>query len=107
MIGLLSFQFADLDQERVRRNFYDAIRELQQRAAVTVVRKDVELVDGVITPVAHALGRTVVCLLSPVRNALATGRIDEIQDGKYDRTKYVVLKATGYGSTVLVDVCAL
>lgn len=112
MISLLSIDLGrdahPTELERVRRNHHDAIAELQRLpfAGARVVR-DVTLADGVVTPVSHGLGRSAVVLVSPVRNAAANGRIEEVRDGTHDRTKYAAIKATGYGATVTVDVVFL
>jgi hypothetical protein len=39
-----------------------------------------------------------------VRDATATGRIVEVRSADYDRAQYVVLKATGHGATITVDI---
>ncbi|HSN26169.1 MAG TPA: hypothetical protein VLT45_07780 [Kofleriaceae bacterium] len=92
------------DAERIRRNIYDAVRELQLLPAASARRiEGVELVDGKPTPIAHGLGRRAFVTPSPPRGAAAAGRIDEIRDGSYNPAEYVVLKATGYGATITVD----
>lgn len=90
--------------ERIRRNLVDVARELQGQRVLRVVKEDLVLADGVATPIAHGLGRRAFVLLSPVRGATATGRIEEIRDGSHDSTKFAVLKATGFGGPVTVDV---
>lgn len=108
MIALLTTVIDDrtkpADLERIRRNLAEAIRELQGLRVLRVIREGVELADGVATPIAHNLGRRAFVWVSPARGASTSGRIEEVRDGSYDMTKYVVLKATGFGATVLVDV---
>lgn len=104
MITLLAIRLVDEALERVRRNHHDAISELQRTKGVQArYVLDVELEDGIATPVFHGLGRPAFATHAPPRGPSATGRIEEIRDGSYDRSKYVVLKATGYGATVTVD----
>lgn len=97
------------DLERIRRDVFAALRELQKiPAAQERILASVTLVDGVPTPIPHGLGRPAVWVKeSCVRGAVSNGRIDEIRDGKNDRAKYVTLKATGYGATITVDVRVL
>lgn len=92
--------------ERIRRNVLEAIRELQRLpfAAAKVARTNIELADGVATPVPHGLGRRAYVWTSPPRGASSSGRIEEVRDGSHDPTKYVVLKATGWGASIVVDV---
>ncbi len=104
MIQLLPLVLADSDVERVRRNHHDALAELQglPLAGARILR-DVSLVDGVATPIAHGLGRAAFVVNSPPRGATTAGVITEIRDGTQDRSKVVVLKASGYGATITVD----
>jgi hypothetical protein len=94
--------------ESIRRNLADALRELQGStfARVTTV-KDVALADGVSTPIPHRLGVAAFAIPSPVRGASTSGRIEEVRDTQYDRSLFIVLRATGYGATVTVDVKAV
>lgn len=99
----------DIDSERVRREHDAKITELQKLPAtsLTVIAAQA-LADSVITLVGHPLGRPpafVAC--SPPRGPSSSGRIEEIRDGSFDRTKFIALKATGWGATVTVDVVAL
>ena len=102
-------RLADPVADRVRRNTDDQIRELQ---AVPLVRgrviRDVELEDGVETAIAHGLGHRAAVLVSPPRWKGATGThsspaVMEYRAGDRDPEVYVVLKATGFGATVVVD----
>lgn len=65
--------------------------------------RGVVLLDGVDTPIAHGLGRppTFVQPSAP-RGALATGRIDEVDAVGADASKYVVLRASGWGSDITI-----
>ena len=90
--------------ERIRRQFFEAITELQAlRSSTARILSDKQLADGVATPIAHGLGRRVFVTLSPPRGATATGRIVEVRDGSYKADEFVVLKATGWGATITVD----
>lgn len=90
-----------------------ALRE-HQRAIVDLiglpmagakVLRDVELLDGVETPIAHGQQRVPIWVqVSCPRNQTSSGRIVEIRSSDYDRTQYVVLKASGCGSSIIVDV---
>lgn len=105
---LVSIRLADADAERVRRSHEEAIHELQDAAVMrgTIVR-DVELPDGQLVFVPHGLGRRATAWPSAPRASLAatTGRIREIRDATVvDRTRFVGLKAQGWGETVTVDV---
>jgi hypothetical protein len=108
VIALLAITLKDELLERVRSNMARAIAELQQlplsRARVLT---GIALLNGVSTPIAHGLGRPVTVLVSPVRGATSTGLVEEIRDGSHDRSKYVVLKASGYATTVTVDLVVL
>jgi hypothetical protein len=105
MIQLLPIKLDDEKSERLRRNTQEALAELQRtRAARAAIVRDVSLADGVATLVAHGLGVAAFATHSPPRGAASSGRIEEVRDGTQDRTKYVVLKATGWGATITVDV---
>ena len=84
------------------------MRELQALPAVGLtVLSDVVLADGVRSTVAHKLGRPPRWVgVSVVRGAVSTGRVEEIREG-VDRSRGVVLLATGYGAPVTVDVVVL
>lgn len=101
-------ELEDRDAELVRLEHERKLIELQKLPASSLrIIRDVSLTDGVATPIAHGMGRTVFVLVSPPRGASATGRMEEVRDGTQDRSKYVVLKATGWGATVLVDLAVL
>jgi hypothetical protein len=108
MIGLLKVTLPDQLLERVRRNFADAIAELQKLpAAFLRIKSTVVLADGETTMVAHGLGRApMLVIVSPPRGAISSGRIEEVRSG-VDSAKYIALKAIGYGGAVTVDVGAL
>jgi len=105
----ISATLGDDTAERVRRSHERAIKELQDRPASSmVVIPNVALVDGVSTVVPHSLGRTPTFVREGTpRGATSTGRIDEIRDGSVDPAKAIVLKATGWGATITVDVQVL
>lgn len=109
MITPLSLSLEDQTADRVARNHADAISELQALPCVGLkVIGPVQLKDGVETPIAHGLGRKpLMTWHSPPRGAAATGRIEEVRSGSYDREKLVVYKATGWGATITVDVAVL
>lgn len=97
----------DSASERVRRGHEQCIRELQ---AVPILGcntiRDVELSDAIDTPIAHGLGRRVAAWVSAPRGGVSTGRIQEERERPdvFDSSQYVVLRATGWGGTVTVDV---
>jgi hypothetical protein len=97
---------ADAAAERVRKGTDKAMRELQ---AVPIVAgklvRDIELVDGVNTPVAHGLGARACVFLSPpqMSGSATTGRIREVRDPSFDPRKYVVFRASGWSETIIVD----
>lgn len=99
----------DEASERVRREFDMKIRELQTLpAALLTVTEGIELKDATETPIAHGLSRKPrLVIVSPPRGATATGRIEEVRSGSYDRARVVVLKATGHGATITVDLGVL
>lgn len=103
MRQLQDIKLADVDAERVRRDHADAIRELQR--ALPVIVKNVVLADSTATHVPNPLGRVPQAVTqSIVRGAIATaGRISETTDG-VDRTRTLVLTATGWGATITIDV---
>lgn len=98
----------DRKVDDVTRDHAAKINELASLPAATMrVIPDVELADGIETPVAHKLGRVPTFVReSAPRGAIAAGRIDEVRDPAVtvDRSKYVVLKASGWGATITIDV---
>lgn len=94
--------------EEARRTLDRAVRELQGLPASSLtVLGDVVLADGVRTTLTHRLGRAPRWVgVSVVRGAVSTGRVEEIREGG-DRSRGVVLLATGYGGPVTVDVVVL
>ena len=104
---LASPRLTDEPTERALRDVRQAVDDLRSiPAAAARIISGVALADGIATPVAHKLGRVPsIVLVSRPRGGIAAGRIDEIDtDPSYDATKYVVLKATGYGATVTVTI---
>ena len=89
---------------RVVENIQRRIDELQRQPAVKARIIEVTLVNATATPIAHGLGRAPVMVIpSAPRGATSAGRIDEVRSDSTDRTKTVVLKATGYGATITLD----
>lgn len=107
MKPLLATPVSDPLLERLRANHHDAIRELQVAplAAARLIA-NVVLADGIDTPIAHGLGRAPVWVReSCVRGASTVGMVEELRDDTTpDRTKYVTLRASGFGADVTVDV---
>lgn len=103
-------KLVDETAETVRRNHEQRITELQAEPILggKWVR-DVELLDGVATPVAHGLGRRPYVLMSPPRTrtgGVTSGRIIDrtLREAAYDRNQHVVLRADGFTIPVYVDV---
>jgi len=95
----------------MRRNFADAIAELQKLPMASAkVISGVELASGVDTLVPHGLGRApIMHWPSSVRAAggvPSAGVIEEYRDG-VDRTRYIKLRASGYGATITVDLVVM
>lgn len=105
MKPLLSITLADPDSDRVRRSHADAIGDLQGSAqSAARIVENVRLADGVATPVAHGLPKAPRWVqASAPRGPISAGLIEEIRVGT-DRSRVVVLRATGYGTTISVDV---
>lgn len=99
-------KLVDDASERVRRSHAQAISELQTLPSSSMrIIANVQLPDSTNVPVPHGLGRVPVFVReSNPRNAVSTGRIDEIRDGTVDRSRYVVLRASGWGATIIIDV---
>jgi hypothetical protein len=94
--------------EEVRQNLDRRLRELADAPAVDLqALGEFTLPDGVLVRIGHRLGRLPkLVLCSPPRGAATTGRIDEVRDG-LDRSRFVGLRATGFGATIRVDVGVL
>jgi hypothetical protein len=105
----LAIRLADPDIERVRRNHHDVLLELQGRPGVDgYVVEDVDLEDATNTVIEHGLGRRARVFVSAVRNATNnTGHVHETQSDAYDDTRYAVLVAKGFGSTITADLWIL
>lgn len=91
--------------EATRRVVEACIREIQDLpCSSTRIIAGVELADGVVTPIAHRLGRAPVFVgISVPRGATAAGWTVETRSGSYDRSQVVVLTANAYGATITVD----
>lgn len=99
----------DPSAEQVRQSVDRRIRELEAAPATSmVVVPGVELEDGIETPIPHGLGRAPRWVReSAPRGPSATGRVEEVRSTSHDRTRYLVLKATGWGATITVDVAVM
>lgn len=102
---------ADKQSERARRNHEERIDELQE---VEIVRgrlfREVELPNATDAPIHHALGRIATAIPGAPYSkdgAETTGGI--LRDRtrlvtEYDPRQYTVLRASGWGTTMYVDV---
>lgn len=104
-----SQQLADPNAEAMRREHADKIRELQQMpAALLDVIPNVSLADGVDTPIAHQLGRVPSWFReSCVRGAVTAGVITEVAGTSSDPSKFLVLRADGYGATITCSLAVM
>lgn len=92
--------------ESVRQDLTAIVSEIQQLpfASMRVVQ-GVVLDDGVETPVSHGLGRPPVWVReSAPRGPMTAGIVEEVRTGGIDRRKSVLLKASGWGASITVDV---
>lgn len=88
--------------EEVRRNLQAQLLEHSRRLEL-VSLGEVSLPDTKIVKVAHQLGRfPKIVIVSPPRGASTAGLLEEVRDG-VDRSKFVGLRASGFGATVKVD----
>lgn len=107
MKTLLALRLEDEQTERVRLSHADAIRELQGLPVLGARVVTASLADGIATEVPHGLGRAPRFIAqSIVRGATSTGRIVETRSGSSDRSKVVVLTASGWGATIELEVVA-
>jgi len=100
-------RLSDAKTDRAIRGHERALDEIAKSVGVGMkALPNIELADGVETPIAHGLGRAPLFVReSCVRGAMTTGHIEDVRDGtQFSRTTHIVLKATGYGATVTVDV---
>jgi hypothetical protein len=99
----------DPDAEAVRRSHHDAIRELQAAPAAALrVINSIALTDGTPINVSHGLGREPIWIgPSCVRGPSAVGMVEELRNTGADRSSVVVLKASGYGATITIDLAVL
>ena len=96
--------------DRAVRDHARAIGDLAGKPANgMLVIGGVTLEDGVETPIVHKLGKAPSWVReSCVRGAVTTGRVEEVRTSTtYSRSDYIVLKATGWGATITVDVLAV
>lgn len=97
---------ADQAVDRVRRNHAECIVELQQQPMVGGrVILGVQLEDGVAKTISHKLERAPIYVReSCPRGAVTAGVVVEVLDPKKaDRTKQIILQASGFGATITVD----
>lgn len=102
-------RLADSGAEEVRRNHSQAIAEIQDLVERDIIN-DVVLVNGVYTRVPHGLGRPPrMVVVSPIFDGSSSaGRILEGRSGVViDRAKAIFLYATGFTTTITVDVMVL
>lgn len=106
MKRITSVSLPDKTVDRFAREVTEAVRELQAVPAVSVrIVRDVVLADGQETAVPHGLGRPAQWVReSCPRGAVSVGMVEEIRSGSHDRSKVAVLKASGWGATITVDV---
>ena len=105
----ISPRLPDAKTDRAVRDHARVIGELAGKPAAGMqVIADVALEDGVETPIVHKLGKVPTWVReSCVRGASTTGRVEEVRTSTtystYSRSEYVILKATGWGATITVD----
>lgn len=111
MKSLLDSQLSDATAERVRRSHAEAIREIQDLPAASIrIVRGVVLANGVETEVAHGLGRLPLAVVPGAPKGAATPGLIALfgavhsSGAPIDRTKVVVLQASGFGGTITVDV---
>lgn len=107
-------KFADETLDRVIRNIHQRIDEI---AGVRLVRgrliQGVKLADGVETPVAHDLGHRAILFIGVPRQgnfSASNGRLMDLTDIRADKINsytHSMLKATGFGGTLTVDIWAV
>jgi hypothetical protein len=103
VISLLPIKLDDDKAERVRRNHHDAIKEQQRIVVSSDNVVTATLREGQETSVPHKLGRAPVAFFySPIRGAVAAGRIDEVPIS--DQSKHIVLRAIGFGADITLKV---
>lgn len=108
---------ADPAAERARRSLANGIRELQRLPAAAIVVKPTEIPDGAYGTVliAHGLGRPPLWVgvsVPTAPTALLAGTIVDpgsvdFAGNPIDRSKVVMLAATGWGRSIFVDVLFL
>lgn len=110
MVKPISLRLDDDASERVRRSHEVAIQELQSQPFTGAVIIPVVLKDGVATTIAHTLGRPPVFVRESAPRGsggatpLTAGLVEEVRTAGQDRSKVVVLIASGYGQAITVDV---
>lgn len=99
-------QLDDKKADEARRAIVEKVAELQKLPLVDAqIIEDVELANGVTTPVAHKLGRRPKFVtVSSVRGAATVGMVQEVRGGNEDPSRVVALVASGYGATIKCSV---
>ena len=106
MVNVLDLKLGDDDAERVRRSHSEAIKE-GQRSLPRVIA-NVTLANGAATTVAHGAGKPPRAIIpSAIRGAVSAGFIVETRPSGVDRSKTVVLQASGYGATITIDLVVI
>lgn len=106
----LAIGLADPDVERVTRNHAEILAALLRAPAGAMrIIAAVELTDGTETPVAHGLGRAPAIVIpgAPKGSGLTGGTIHEVPNSSVDRREIIILRATGYGATITVDLAVM
>ncbi len=104
-------QLADAATERAMRDVRQSVAGVLDLPAASMrFVRGVRLADGIATPVPHGLGRIPQFVSASCARAVDTattltgGAVNEVvSDTANDRTRAVVLMATGYGAAIDVD----
>lgn len=106
MRRLINTTIADPTVDRDRRELATAVDRLQRMPVADArIVSNVRLDDGIETPVAHGLGRPARWVReSCPRDPVTVGTVEEVRTGAHDRKRFVVLKASGWGGSIVVDV---
>lgn len=111
-------RLGDIHAEQARVEHEQKIRELQDlpTAGLELIT-GITLIDNTPTPIAHVLGRLPKWIVastprSAKNTVLLNGAVQELRHPTpgatgVDRTKMVVLLATGFGSTITVDLAVM
>jgi hypothetical protein len=107
--AVLQSRLADPAAERLLRELLRQVEDLRRRPATGLtVLANVELEDGVETPIAHGLGRApALAWWSLPRGPATVGMVEEVRSDAFNREDHLVLKASGFGATITLDVGVL